>query len=204
MLSKSKVLQSFHAFAFTSLAWFSMTMIMYWSSMTIISLKIIDWSLDTIAELLKSIIINATLLVARVVVFLRRIKINIIFNSTFFSSFVYFCQLSFSTWNIFRFWKCSNIIGLKLCIRTEKIMNSHWWNLHLLFINRRRYLNQNSILKYPTNNLSPNKICLTLTILNSSFPISFIKRSVSPKHLSITFTLIWDKVTFIKISTWKI
>lgn len=184
----------------------TVAMLMSWSMMMLIcSMSRTLWCACEIRETCCSMCARMPILGERAILFIRSFKINMIFYGTFFLwSFLNLIQFSLSS-KIFRFRNSSSFCLLpKLWIGTKKILNAHWWYLHLLLVNRRSDLNKYTILKNSTDNLSTNKINLPFAILYSFLPITFIKWSISPKHLAVSFSFILDKVTFIEIPTWEI
>lgn len=83
-------------------------------------------------------------------------------------------------------------------------MNSHRGYLHLFLIDWRDDLDKDTILEETTNDLTTRNIYLAFTILNPVLPVSFIERSVRPKHLSVTLSLIVYEIAFVEVTTRKI
>ena len=177
-------------------------------AMILISLTVIAGSCYRIFSCRVDMGIGMMSQVLRSAMLLWTLKKHVVFQGPFFPlmMLIYLCQFLPSV--------AGRVLRLRISfgflsswqfgIGSEEILDALGGYFHLLLIQRGDDLNQNAVLKEATDDFTSCDVDLTFAILDSSFPVAFIERSVSPKHLPIPFSLVIDKVALIKVSTRKV
>lgn len=76
--------------------------------------------------------------------------------------------------------------------------------MYLPFERRRTDLYQNAVLENSTHYFIPSQVYLALPVLSPVFPLTLVKRPISPKHFSVTLSFIVDEVAFVKVPARKV
>jgi hypothetical protein len=74
----------------------------------------------------------------------------------------------------------------------------------LFLVERGDDLDENAVFEEAADDLAAYEVDLPFAVLDSSFPVSFVKGSVGPEHLTVAFALVIDEVTFVEITAGEI